>query len=106
VRTEVGRIMWTGCGLERDAEGLAIAAGELDALPRPATPEAANLLDIARLAVRAAALREESRGAHFRTDFPDADPTQARRTAWAGDQPHHLKPADMATPTNNFTEAV
>jgi L-aspartate oxidase len=106
VRTAVGRIMWNGCGLERDAEGLAMAAGELEALPVPADPEAANLLDIARLAVRAATLREESRGAHFRTDFPAADPAQARRTAWAGDQPHHLKPADMATPTNNFTEAV
>lgn len=106
VRAAVGHIMWAGCGLERDAEGLAIAAGELEALPRPADAEAANLLDIATLAVRAATAREESRGAHFRTDFPDADPAQARRTAWAGDRPHHLEPADMPAPTNNFTEAA
>jgi L-aspartate oxidase len=106
VRTAVGRIMWRHCGLERDAEGLDMAAHELDALSRPAEAEAANLLDIARLAVRAATAREESRGAHFRTDFPDADSAQARRTAWAGDAPHHLERAAMPAPANNFTEAM
>jgi L-aspartate oxidase len=35
----------------------------------------------AALLVTAAALRrEESRGGHYRSDFPKADPAQARRT--------------------------
>ncbi|MFM8828932.1 MAG: L-aspartate oxidase, partial [Actinomycetota bacterium] len=65
VRDAVGRIMWQGCGLERDAQGLGDAATALDALPRPADAEAAGLLDIARVTALAALTREESRGAHF-----------------------------------------
>ncbi|MFM8828093.1 MAG: hypothetical protein ACKOGE_02260 [Actinomycetota bacterium] len=49
----------------------------VDALPRPADAEAAGLLDIARVTALAALAREESRGAHFRTDFPEPDPSQA-----------------------------
>ncbi len=99
VRHRVGRIMWDGCGLERDADGLADAAGRLDALPMPADAESAGLLEVARLVVAAAAAREESRGAHFRSDFPDSDPTLARRTCWAGDTP-------AAMPSIDLTEAA
>ena len=99
VRHMVGRIMWDGCGLERDADGLADAAGRLDALPMPADAESAGLLEVARLVVAAAAAREESRGAHFRSDFPDSDPTLARRTCWAGDTP-------AAMPSIDLTEAA
>ncbi len=90
VRAEVARLMWASCGLERDAEGLAITAGALDSLPLPADPETTNLLEVARLVVRAADARSESRGAHFRTDFPTTDPARARRIAWAGDEPYDL----------------
>jgi L-aspartate oxidase len=38
--------------------------------------ETANLLLLARLVTQAALLREESRGAHFRTDVPNSS------TAW------------------------
>jgi succinate dehydrogenase/fumarate reductase flavoprotein subunit len=40
------------------------------------TPEAhelANLVTVARAVVAAAAAREETRGCHTRTDFPEAD---------------------------------
>jgi L-aspartate oxidase len=33
--------------------------------------ELANMVTVARLIAEAALLREESRGAHFRTDFPE-----------------------------------
>ena len=32
-----------------------------------------NMVDVSRMVASAALLREETRGAHFRTDFPDQD---------------------------------
>ncbi len=95
VRQAVGRIMWRDCGLERDARGIGEAICALDALPRPADAETAGLLDIARLTAHAALAREESRGAHFRTDFPEPDPSQAHRTCWAADTPTALPSIDL-----------
>jgi aspartate oxidase len=65
----------------------------------PADAASAGLLEVARLVVAAAAAREESRGAHFRSDFPDSDPALARRTCWAGDTP-------AAMPSIDLTEAA
>lgn len=68
-------LMWRHAGLERDAAGLTEAAAVLAAWraddPTPAGREDANLLDLGRLLVHAALRREESRGAHFRTDFSE-----------------------------------
>ncbi|PSB67961.1 hypothetical protein C7B61_03425, partial [filamentous cyanobacterium CCP1] len=36
--------------------------------------ETRNLLDIAYLILKSAALRTESRGGHYRSDFPQTDP--------------------------------
>lgn len=49
--------------------------------------ELANLLTLARLVLHSASQREESRGTHFRADFPNLDPER-----WAKDQdcPAHL----------------
>jgi L-aspartate oxidase len=82
--------MWEGAGVERDGDGLAALRRTLEGMARPADPETANLLEVARLTAAAAALRTESRGAHFRRDHPQADPAQARRIAWAGGEPHLL----------------
>ncbi|MDZ4096849.1 MAG: L-aspartate oxidase, partial [Paracoccaceae bacterium] len=40
----------------------------------------AAVLTAATLIAAAALMRCESRGSHFRTDFPDADPQSARRS--------------------------
>jgi L-aspartate oxidase len=93
LRAAVARAMWDGVGVERDARGLAEARRALDALPAPGDPEAANLLDVARLSARAAELRTETRGAHFRRDHPTPDPRLAVRIAWAGGEPY-LIPLD------------
>ena len=69
--------MWREVGIVRTAEGLATAAAQLrrwaSAVPQPTDREGYELRSIvtcARLATEAALRREESRGAHFRTDFP------------------------------------
>jgi L-aspartate oxidase len=79
-------LMWRSAGLFRSRAALEAAAGELDqryveAHARVSTagpPTAAdwrdfNLMTVARLIARGALRREESRGAHFRSDFPERD---------------------------------
>jgi L-aspartate oxidase len=70
-------LMWTGAGLVRDAAGLAriedtIAGWSPIATSAPTREslEVGNLLTLGRLVATAALLRTESRGAHFRKDFP------------------------------------
>jgi L-aspartate oxidase len=45
--------------------------------------EDANLLDLARVTVASALAREESRGAHHRSDHPDSRPELARSVVWS-----------------------
>jgi L-aspartate oxidase len=73
-------VMWKQAGLLRDGAGLREAQRRLDALavtmPRGLfrrALEARNLHAVAGLIVAAALGREESRGAHFRNDFPLRD---------------------------------
>jgi L-aspartate oxidase len=74
---ELRNLMWLDAGLLRDGSGLGHAQAALAALAdtmpqgmtRPAL-EARNLHVVAELIVRSALAREESRGAHFRLDFP------------------------------------
>jgi L-aspartate oxidase len=83
--TDVPRLMWRDAGLVRSAEGLSRAASQLAALAHTreatlasahGTPDAwrlANLARVGALIARAALWREESRGGHRRTDFPERD---------------------------------
>jgi L-aspartate oxidase len=80
------RRTWESLGLERDAAGLRglladllpLAAG-LPARPRDrAAAEARNLLAVAEAMATCALFREESRGGHFRLDFPRADDARFR----------------------------
>ncbi len=74
---ELRKLMWRDAGLLRDEEGLQRAQAGLAKLreigPRGMTrraQEARNLLVVAEAIAQAALGREESRGAHFRIDFP------------------------------------
>lgn len=76
------QVMWAQVGLLRDEAGLAGAsaalAGMQSALP-PGESEVHNLVAVGLLVAAAARLRRESRGSHFRSDHPEADPTYRRR---------------------------
>ena len=104
-RAALQAAMWRGVGVERDADGLAEAAAALAAIPAGTDAETDNLLLVARRAADAAALRTESRGAHFRRDHPDPDPAWARRIAWVGGRPHILSPT-VAAPVALAMEAA
>jgi L-aspartate oxidase len=77
----VRRVMWEYAGIDRTAKGLRSCLAALDdiaaRLPVGATEER-NLVETARLIAEAALLRKESRGGHYRSDFP-----KSRRT-WLG----------------------
>jgi L-aspartate oxidase len=79
-RPELQRIMSAHAGVLRDQSGLDAAEHALAELSSggsamPGTPswEATNLLTVASVLVRAARLRKETRGSHWREDFPDRD---------------------------------
>jgi L-aspartate oxidase len=85
----VAAIDWSAAGLLRDGRGLSTALDALLALPQTRRPvdraalEARSVLTAATHLVRAARMREESRGSHYRLDFPDRDDARWRvRIAW------------------------
>jgi L-aspartate oxidase len=72
---DVRSIMWEHAGIARTAKGLRECLSVLSAieqrLPVGSTEEA-NMVQTARLIAEAALLRKESRGGHYRSDFPHA----------------------------------
>ncbi|MFD6332744.1 L-aspartate oxidase [Streptomyces niveus] len=96
-RLKIQRIMSEGASVLRSATSLGVAAEALEAVYqealRPADPtgpgkpaqpgveswETSNLLCVARVLVAAALEREETRGCHWRDDFPERNETDWRR---------------------------
>jgi L-aspartate oxidase len=74
-------LLWDRVGIMRDGAGLRESADVLSAWDRVLAPpmdrpshELCNLILVGRLMAEAALLREESRGAHFRNDYPESSP--------------------------------
>jgi L-aspartate oxidase len=85
-RSDLQQLMWDAVGLARNAADLSEAAAELATWRAPEVTDAkaaedANLLVVARAVVASALARRESRGGHYRTDFPQPDPAQARHSS-------------------------
>jgi L-aspartate oxidase len=84
-RVELQTLMWDNVGLARDEQGLDQAQSLLRQW-QPATREHrvfpdwedANLLLLAHAVTASALARHESRGAHYRLDYPNAEPAMAR----------------------------
>jgi L-aspartate oxidase len=80
IRRQLQDEMSADAGVIRDAAGLARAGGALQRLsaqrssePNTESWEATNLLTVASALVAAATRRTETRGSHWREDYPDAD---------------------------------
>ena len=89
-RTDLQRLMWDAAGLARNGEDLEQAIAKLKGFKAPVVNDAksaedANLLVVARAVMTSALARNESRGGHFRTDFPETDPAQARHSSVVAD---------------------
>ena len=88
-QTALRELMWTKVGLVRNGIHLREAADTLaewqQQEPPAQTPDARelwNMVLIGRLMAEAAVEREESRGAHFRNDFPSTRDTWRRRLVY------------------------
>jgi len=80
VSLEIRTIAWQNCGISRDHDGLEAAISRLNAAkwasasPTLAAVETRNMHTVATLIEKMALWREESRGGHYRTDFPNKRP--------------------------------
>jgi L-aspartate oxidase len=108
IRPELQRRCWDALGLERDGAALAdlhrwLEAGRAKSPARPPDRTAAedrNLLDVAWAMAASARFREESRGAHFRRDFPQPDDARFRgHTLLEGETPR-LVDVDSPVPVS------
>lgn len=86
-KRELKKLMWEKAGLIRNKQGLEEAIGRIDLLKKDKLPylkanslrelkeilEIRNMCLVAEMVARAAKLREESRGAHYRDDLPYRD---------------------------------
>jgi L-aspartate oxidase len=74
VRKRVRRLMWERVGILRTRAGLERALSEFEQIASaPLLPGPRNFVTVAGLIARSALWREESRGAHYRLDFPRRD---------------------------------
>ena len=105
IRNSLRALMWRHVGVEREAESLQEALESVEGwcryvLPRqfgdPQGWQLQNMLEVARLMIRSALDRRETRGVHFRADHPAADPAWMRHIAWQRGAPgpsYHALPA-------------
>jgi L-aspartate oxidase len=88
LRHSLRAVMWRSVGIERDGEGLSDAREKMETWARivagavlegPSAWELGNMLTLSRLVTDAALARTESRGVHFRKDFPLRDDNSWRQ---------------------------
>jgi L-aspartate oxidase len=103
-RVDLAAVMRERAGLQRSAGELIAALAFLSSFPGQLgfptsdTITAANAALVARLIVTSALLREESRGAHARSDFPHPDDAWLVHLVLASGQPPHTVETVAETP--------
>jgi L-aspartate oxidase len=74
VKKRVKRVMWERVGILRDKDSLRRALKEFEQISQAnLSVSSRNFVTLAGLVATAALWREESRGGHFRNDFPERD---------------------------------
>jgi L-aspartate oxidase len=108
LRNSLSSLMARYVGIERDATGLKSAAEQVNFWDRyvsdrefsgPRGWELQNMLLVAKLMIASASARKESRGVHFRSDFPESDPQQNQHISVNAAQ---KPPADQANPATGW----
>jgi fumarate reductase (CoM/CoB) subunit A len=110
VRSEVQELLWRHAGVERCRNGLERGLSRLAELQEGYARagkgdhphlwhETRNTLIAARLIFTAALCRTESRGAHYRSDFPDTDHDQWDGSLEMGKSPGGNDPTVKFVPT-------
>lgn len=103
VANSLRSLMWRSVGVRRDAAGLQEANAQLERwgqylwrhqFDSPNGWELQNLLQVSEAMIKAASLRTESRGVHYRTDYPEIDEVNWKaHVVFAGDDVL-IEPAD------------
>jgi len=101
IRNSLRSVMWRHVGVERTGESLAEALATVEGwcryvLPRqfadPQGWQLQNMLEVARLMIRGAIDRAETRGVHFRADRPETSDAWRAHIAWQrGESMPHLE---------------
>jgi L-aspartate oxidase len=91
IRNSLRSLMWRQVGVERAGESLAEALDTVEGWCRYVLPlqfadpegwQLQNMLEVARLMIRAALVRQETRGVHVRSDFPQAEDSWRAHIGW------------------------
>lgn len=118
LRTSLQETMWTYAGIKRDEDGLytgiqqvALLKGEVNALagiygPNRDVMELRNLLECAQMVLQSAITRKESRGLHFRTDFPMPNDCYLSATTLVREEDPYLTGPHAVVPSGAILSAA
>ena len=106
IRNSLQAVMWRQVGVERTASSLREALDAVEGwcryvLPRqfsdPQGWQLQNMLQVARLMIHAALVRDETRGVHFRSDCPEPSQKWLAHVVWQrGSERPRLEPLARA----------